>query len=50
MNIMFNTTSVSSLTDKQILIVTWCSGALSVFAFAMLSITFYKLMLYIFKF
>lgn len=50
MNLMFNTTDVSALTDKQILAVTWCSGLVTVFAFVMLSIAFYKLMLYIFKF
>lgn len=50
MNLVFNTTSTADLTDKQILAITWGSTAITVFAFVMISLVFYKLMLYIVKF
>lgn len=49
LNILYHSTDVT-LTDKQIEIITWGSTALTVFAFVMLSISLYKLMLYVAKF
>ena len=49
LNLVFGS-NVPELTDKQILALTWGSVGLTVLAFTMISISLYKLMLYIAKF